>query len=176
MQQPEAPQKFEKSGGAGGSIISIPEVVETDFALELTKVETEEADEATEYEKMTQENAIVKTKMTQDVKYQTQEFLQLDDSLAQMSADRDNANAEMDAVLEYFDKLKDRCVAKPEKYEERAARREAEISGLKQALEILESETALAQTSTHRRHRQGIMTADAMARTLGAASHQPGER
>jgi hypothetical protein len=41
--------------------------------------------------------------------------------------------------------LKDRCVAKPESYEDRKARREAEINGLKDALNILESETAFVQ-------------------------------
>ena len=32
-------------------------------------------------------------------------------------------------VLEYWDKLKEQCIAKPEPYEERKRRREAEIEG-----------------------------------------------
>merc|ERR1712217_196952 len=40
---------------------------------------------------------------------------------------------------------KDRCIAKPETYEQRKARREAEINGLKQALSILDDETAFVQ-------------------------------
>ena len=37
------------------------------------------------------------------------------------------------------------CIAKPESYEERKARRESEVNGLKEALSILESETAFMQ-------------------------------
>lgn len=40
---------------------------------------------------------------------------------------------------------KERCIAKPETYAQRAERRTAEISGLKQALSVLEDETALVQ-------------------------------
>ena len=39
------------------------------------------------------------------------------------------------------------CVAKPETYEERKGRREAEINSLKDALEVLESEAAFVQVS-----------------------------
>merc|ERR1719335_1895909 len=98
---------------------------------------------------MTQENKVTKTLKDQDVKYKTQEFKSRDKEVAELSSDRETANTELSSVLEYYSKLKDRCIAKPETYEERKRRREAEIAGLKEALSILESETALVQRGAH---------------------------
>jgi len=145
MQQPAMPEKHGASGGAGGSIISILEVVESDFTKNLADEETAEADAVSVYEKTTQDNKLAVTMKTQDAKYKTKEFKGLDKSISDLSADRDNTNTELSAVLDYYAKIKDRCIAKPETYEDRKARREAEINGLKQALEILESETAFMQ-------------------------------
>merc|ERR1719393_666872 len=145
MQQPAAPKKHSKSGGAGGSIIDILEVCESDFTKNLADEETEEADAIAVYEKTTQDNKLAVTMKTQDSKYKTKEFKGLDKSISELSAERDNTNTELSAVLEYYAKIKDRCVAKPETYEERKARREAEIKGLKEALTILEEETAFMQ-------------------------------
>merc|ERR1712048_1161362 len=145
MQQPAKPEKHSKAGGAGESIINILEVCESDFSKNLAKEETEEADAAAEYDKITQENKVSKTTKDQDVKYKTQEFKSLDKQITELTADRDTVNTELSAVLEYYSQLKDRCVAKPESYEDRKARRDAEISGLKEALSVLESETAFIQ-------------------------------
>ena len=41
----------------------------------------------------------------------------------------------------YLDKLKPQCESKAMSYEEKVARREAEIDGLKEALSILEGQT-----------------------------------
>merc|ERR1719281_832330 len=140
MQQPAPPQQHSKSSGAGGSIINILEVCESDFATNLAKEESQEADAAEEYEKTTQENKITKSTKEQDVKYKTAEAVALDKNIAELSSDRDTTNSELAAVLEYYGKIKERCIAKPETYEERKARREAEIAGLKDALNILENE------------------------------------
>jgi hypothetical protein len=145
MQQPASPELHEKATGAGDSIINILEVVESDFASNLAKEETEEGDAEAEYEKMTQENAVTKTLKDQSVKYKTQEFTGLDKSVSDLSSDLATEQSELAAVNEYYGKVKDRCIAVPETYEERAAKRESEIKGLKEALNVLESETVLVQ-------------------------------
>merc|ERR1719160_1557323 len=139
------PKKHSKSGGAGGSIIDILEVCESDLTKNLADEETEEADAVAVYEKTTQDNKLATTEKSQGVKYKTKEHKGLDKSISELSADRDNTNTELTAVLDYYAKIKDRCIAKPETYEERKARREAEINGLKEALSILENETAFMQ-------------------------------
>merc|ERR1719343_848972 len=149
LQQPAKPEIHEESSGAGGGIIDILEVVESDFAKNLAKEEATEADAQAEYEKVSQENAVTKKVKEQDVKYKDQEAKSMDATVVEYSADRDAANNELSAVLEYYAKIKERCIAKPETYEERKRRREAEIEGLKQALTILKEETALMQ----RKHR-----------------------
>merc|ERR1719305_888610 len=139
------PKKFKKSSGAGDSIIGMLEVAESDFAKNLAEEQQEEDAAQSEYEKLTQENKVTKASKEQDVKYKTKEYKALDTSVTELSSDRDGMNTELDAVLEYYDKLKEKCVAKPEPYEERKKRREAEIAGLKEALSILEGESVFIQ-------------------------------
>merc|ERR1719468_646102 len=144
MQQPAAPEMHSKAQGAGGSIINILEVCESDFAKNLAQEEAEEAGAQSVYEKVSQENAVTKTMKDQDVAYKTRGAMAEDKTAAEYSSDRGTANAELSAVLEYYAKIEGRCIAKPETYAARRDRRRAEIRGLKEALSILEEETALA--------------------------------
>lgn len=145
VQQPATPVYHVAATGAGTSIIGILEVVESDFAKNLATAETDEADAAADYAKVTQANKITKTQKDQDVNYKTQEAVALDKKNSELSSDRATANSELDAVLEYYGEIKDRCIAKPETYADRSARRQAEIEGLKEALSILENEAAFMQ-------------------------------
>merc|ERR1719313_213978 len=151
MQQPAKPAGHSKASGAGGSIISILEVCESDFSKSLASAEMKEASAADEYDKVTQENTITKATKDQDVKYKTKEFKGLDKSIAEWTSDKDALTTELDAVLEYQTKLDDQCIAKVESYEERKAKREEEIDGLKEALKILETEAAFLQQPRHLR-------------------------
>jgi len=144
------PEQHAKAGGAGGSIISMLEVVESDFAKDLATEETQEADAEAEYQKTTQTNKVTKTIKEQDVKYKKKEFKSLDKTVSELSSDRETTNTEQAAVLEYDTKIKARCIAKPESYEGRKARREAEVAGLKEALSILEGESAFVQRGKKR--------------------------
>merc|ERR1712010_91098 len=106
------------------------------------------------------ENKVTKTMKDQDLKYKTAEVKSLAKAVADMSSDKDSLDSELSAVNEYYAKLKDRCIAKPETYEERKAHREAEINGLKEALSILENETAFVQRKSHqRRFARGFLQA-----------------
>jgi len=135
----------EEASGAGKSIISLLEVVESDFSKELAEIVSTEESAAAEYDQQTKDNEIEKTSKTKDVEYKTKEFNYLDKESAELSTDREGVQAELDAVLEYLAKINERCIAKAETYAERKRRREAEIAGLKDALNTLESETALVQ-------------------------------
>eukprot|EP00928_Gymnodinium_smaydae_P087053 TRINITY_DN713_c0_g1_i6.p1 TRINITY_DN713_c0_g1~~TRINITY_DN713_c0_g1_i6.p1 ORF type:complete len:159 (+),score=57.00 TRINITY_DN713_c0_g1_i6:2-478(+) len=146
------PEKHEASSGSGTSIIGILEVVESDFAKNLAKEETAEATAQDEYEKLTQDNKITTAAKDQDVKYKNAEITSLAKALSELSTDLESTNAELAAVVEYDGKLKERCIAKPETYEERSKRRQAEIAGLKEALTILKEEAALLQRGSKRRN------------------------
>jgi len=158
--QPAPPQQAQKSTGAGGGIISLLEVVESDMAKNLATEEAEASDGQSIYDKQTQANKITNAEKGQDVKFKTQEFTSLEKTISESTADKATEVEELSAVNDYFGKLKQRCVAKPTSYEELKARREAEIQGLKDALGSLESE-ALMQVRTRPR-KQGSLRGDSL--------------
>jgi cell division protein FtsL len=138
-------ESHNKAGGAAGGIVSMLEVVESDFTKGLAEMETAEASAVAEYEKVSFMNKVTRTSKGQDVKYKTKEAAGLDKSTAEAASDKDSVQAELDALNEYLDKLNKMCIAKAEPYGERKRRREAEMAGLKQALQILDGEAVLIQ-------------------------------
>jgi len=138
------------SDGAGAGIIGLLEVCESDFSKDLAEIVSTEETAQAAYDKETKENEIEKATKEQDVKYKNQESVSLDKAVAEANSDRSGVQEELDAVMEYYAKIKERCIAKAETYEEKKARREAELDGLKQALDILENQAALIQTKGSR--------------------------
>jgi len=136
--------------GGGGGVIGLLEVCESDFSKGLIEMtSTEDAAQAA-YDKETKENEIEKVTKEQDIKYKKEEATGLDKATAEATSDKAGVQEELDAVLEYLKGIEDRCIAKPESYEERVARRDAELAGLKEALTILESETSFLQFKSKR--------------------------
>jgi len=152
VQAPSPPTGHSKAGGAGGSIIGMLEVVEGDLTKSLTQITVEEDGAVATYETQTHENALTKTLKQQDVKFKTQEAKSLDKAVAEYNSDGAGLRTTLNAVLEYKKQIDGRCIAKPETYGERTKRREAEISGLKDALQILEENTAFLQHKRKGQH------------------------
>merc|ERR1719265_1614552 len=109
-----------------------------------------------EYWKSLQDQ-ITKTTKEQDVKYKTKEYKGLEKAVADAQSDLATAETEYKAVMEYWKSLQEQCVAKPESYEERKRRREAEIAGLKEALQILEGEAVALLQRRSVSHRRGFL-------------------
>jgi len=149
----------ESADGAASGIISLLEVCEADFSKNLAEITSDEETAVAAYEKETKENEIEKTEKGKSVEYKSKEAKELDKYAAELGSDNAGVKEELAAVLKYLAGIEDECIAKAETYEDRKARREAEMAGLKQALEILESETALVQSARKRSHFRGSLQA-----------------
>merc|ERR1719335_78497 len=144
----KADKSHGSADGAASGIIGLLEVCESDFTKGLTEMTATEESAAAEYESYVKEDEIAVTTKQQDVKYKTKEAAGLDKAVTELSGDLASVTDELSAVNSGLDKLKEMCVAKAEPYAEKKARREAEIAGLKEALQILEGQAAFIQKST----------------------------
>merc|ERR1719235_116721 len=126
-----------QSGGASG-IIGMLEVAEADFSKMLAEGQADE-DQAQK-----EDNKIAQAAKETEVKYKQKDMKETQASGEETSKDLGVAQEEQSAVLEYDEKLKPQCVSTPDPYEERVKRREKEVAGLKEALQILEAESAPA--------------------------------
>jgi len=131
--------------GAGSSIIGLLEVVESDFSKNLAEIVSTEEAAVVEYEDTSKANEVDTTNKEQDVKYKSQEASNRDKETAEGKTDRSGVQKELDAVQAVLKSLHAQCDETVTPYEELTRRREAEIAGLKQALEILEGEAVLLQ-------------------------------
>jgi len=142
-------------GGAksdtGSSIISVLEVAESDFTRLLAETETAEDAAADAYSKQTKENEVSRATKEADAKAKASEIKSLTVQLGHSNEDHASTSAELDAVLAYIEKLRPQCEEKAMSYEEKKAAREAEIAGLKEALEILEGNSVGAFFQSQKR-------------------------
>jgi len=131
-------------------ILGILEQAAEDFSMQYAEAKAAEEDSAANYEKTTQANKVTKASKEASVKGKESEVKSLAEAIQTISSDKEAVSAELDAILDYIEKLKPQCTQKVETYEERTAKRAAEIAGLKEALEILSAEgsEALVQKQT----------------------------
>jgi len=134
VQQPEF---GDSKTDVAGTIVSILEVAESDFTRLLAEAEASENAAKNAYEKLVQENAVSRASAVTEGKGNEDEVKVLENSLLNYKEDQSSTGKEMSAVMTYLDKLKPQCESKVMSYAERKARRETEVEGLKEALEIL---------------------------------------
>merc|ERR1719247_1357301 len=102
--------------------------------IQLAAKTTAEDTASAAFAQLSQENAVTKASKEAEIKGKQSEIRSLSTNLQNYNEDKAAVGGELDAVLSYLDKLKPECEVKVMSYEEKVARREAEIDGLKEAL------------------------------------------
>lgn len=125
-----------KTKGAEG-ILGMLEVILSDFERLESETSNDEATAADSHDKFLIESKKSKAVMNTDIKHKKNEVTRLTSETAEAKKELKITQEELDAALEYFEKLKPSCVSAGESYEERVARRKAEIESLSDALDIL---------------------------------------
>jgi len=150
VKKSEQPEFGGAKSDASHAIISILEMSGEDFTKMHMETETAEADAVSTYEQLALDTKVSKAAKSAEVKGSLSEIKSLDVALKNHKEDLDMTNKELSAVMEYLEKLKPQCESKVMSYAEKKSRREAEISGLKEALTILEGDAVLMQKSVHK--------------------------
>merc|ERR1719199_1082096 len=135
VQTKEAPELGGAKTDIASTIMGMLEVAESDFTTLLAESEASEKEAQSNYDKLTEQNTVTKTANTQEGKGKEASVKSEETALLNYKEDFATTGKELDAVLAYLDKLKPQCETKVMSYAERVAKREAEIEGLKEALE-----------------------------------------
>merc|ERR1719201_2178917 len=102
-----------KATGEATGIIGMLEVAQSDFSKMLADATVEEEAAIKEYEKISQENLVSKAIKEADIKYKTSEKASLTKQVSELTSDIEGEQTELDAVLDYYEKLKPGCIARP---------------------------------------------------------------
>jgi len=137
----EAPETFDEPytgmGGASGGVVGLLEVIESDFSKLEAETTAAEEEAAKEYDRFMAESKKDKAVKTADMDYKKKTKTQKESDLSDTTADLKGTEKELQSALFYYEKIKPQCVDAGVSYEERVAKREAEIESLKTALKIL---------------------------------------
>merc|ERR1719465_182402 len=107
------------------------EVIQSDFARPEAETMSSEAASQKEYDTFMHDSEVDKTAKSKDIEHKSAK------KQNEKKEDLLGTTKELNAALAYYDKLKPSCVDTGISYEERVARRKAEIESLQEALKIL---------------------------------------
>lgn len=127
----------EKASDKAEAIIGILETAQEDFEKLRQTTERAENDAVSEYEKSSQDNEVNLAKTKALIEGKQSEQASLKKSVAQMDGDMAGATKALDSASAFLKGVNEQCAVKVETFEEKQAKRKAEIDGLKEAQEIL---------------------------------------
>lgn len=143
QQSPEedAPETFTESykgmGGESGGVVGLLEVIQSDFARLESETTANEEQAASEYKTFMNDSEVDVAVKNTDIEHKKGLIAKKTSASAETKTELKTTQEELAAAQAYYEKLKPSCVDTGNTYEERVARREAEMQSLKEGLEIL---------------------------------------
>jgi chromosome segregation ATPase len=137
---PFAESSYTGMGSENTGVVGMLEVIASDFARLESETEMAEEQSSKEFERFSDMSA--EDKAVKNLEMQHRSDLQVDKKKALNETEKDlkAMQTQLDSALAYYDKLKPACIYTGEKYEDRVARRQAEIEGLEDALKFFEGQ------------------------------------
>lgn len=144
-----------KKDSAGG-IIGILETMGEEFRKTVKENQASERESLKAYEKLMNENKVAIATKEAEIKGAESQIKALDVSIHDSGEDLKMASKEKAAIEEYIAKLKPQCEGRVVPYEERKAKRDAEIAGLKEGLSFMaHGRESNCETHVQKRRMQG---------------------
>jgi len=139
----QAPPIFDgqyKGMGGSSGVISMLEVIQSDYARLESTTSAIEATAHEEFNKQMADAAVFKAQLQKDVEHKTNQRQSQEGFLSDRNNDLTSAQKELEAASNYFEQLKPSCLDAGVSFQEREQRRQEEIQSLQEALRILNGE------------------------------------
>merc|ERR1719231_829879 len=106
------------------------EVIESDFARLEAETTAAEETASKEYSKFMSDSGVDKAQKAKDIEHKSAKKQDQEQTMQRKKTDLEGEQKELDAAMEYFEKLKPSCIDAGVSYEDRVARRKEEIESL----------------------------------------------
>jgi len=140
----DAPETFDKPykgmQGESGGVVGMLEVIQSDFTRLEAETSSAEAEAQRDHERFLSDSEVDKAVKEKEKMHMGFDQVRTETALSQNKKDLEATQDELDAALEYYDKLKPQCVDLGLSYADRVAKRKAEIVSLQEALKVLSGE------------------------------------
>jgi len=125
------------TGMGNGGIVGMLEIIESDFADVIARTTAFEAESARVFEQFLNDSSQDTAVKNMELKHRRDKKTQRESDLQQAKNDLKTGQHELQAAVDYYQKLKPSCVEVAMSYADRKAAREEEIESLQDALGIL---------------------------------------
>lgn len=133
-------EPYQGNQDAKGGVVGMLEVIASDFARLEADTTSAEKSAQNQYDELVEDSKADKEAKLKDRFEKDLKKSQAENNVGYRTKDLEATNEELQAALDYYDKLKPSCVDSGLSYEDRVQMRKEEITSLQEALKILSGE------------------------------------